>query len=271
MPSFNSFFDKIFVINLFDREDRWKKVKKQFDNRNIKIERFVAVDGRCTGKTDKDCLDKLKTFELTYNVYIPYKNSKIPIKELVPASSLTIGTILMLRAMVRNKWDYILVCEDDIVLSRDIEKKFDKGIRELTKKKKSWDLLFLGCGQKCGNKLVSDKKFPRSVQSNLGKILDEDIYVRNKDDLRMPCDECKNLTDSISITSSPGGTWCYAYSLRGAKRALRLFDAHAAGHIDQLLMKLIEDKKLVALAFDPPIVYHEGGVIRAETDIPWKW
>ena len=30
--SLNSFFDKIFVINLFDEEYRWKKVNKQLLN-----------------------------------------------------------------------------------------------------------------------------------------------------------------------------------------------------------------------------------------------
>tara|TARA_Y100000389_G_scaffold204740_1_gene259323 strand:- start:1219 stop:1389 length:171 start_codon:yes stop_codon:yes gene_type:complete len=56
---------------------------------------------------------------------------------------LTIGTILLLRAMVKNKWKHILICEDDILLSRGISNKFKKGIKEIGGK--NW-IYYLGAG-----------------------------------------------------------------------------------------------------------------------------
>ena len=58
----NAFFNKIFVINLYDNDSRWKNVKKQFSRRGISVDRFVAVDGRCK-KGRKDCIEKLKSLD----------------------------------------------------------------------------------------------------------------------------------------------------------------------------------------------------------------
>ena len=62
--SLNKFFNKIFVISLYDATQRYDKVEKQFNERNINIERFIAIDGRCKNQGDKVCKDKLKTFEM---------------------------------------------------------------------------------------------------------------------------------------------------------------------------------------------------------------
>jgi len=95
----NKFYDKIFVISLYDKQDRWKKVRDQFKKKGVDVESFVAVDGRCSGQGEDGCLDKLKTFQLMYDVWIDPDGD--PLEEMVPASSLTIGTIILLRAMVR--------------------------------------------------------------------------------------------------------------------------------------------------------------------------
>lgn len=268
MSIFNKFFKKIFVINLYDNDERWKQVEKQFKNRKIKVERFIAVDGRCK-KGEKDCLQKLKSFELTYNVKIPIKkNSKL--SKILPAASLTIGTILLLRAMVKNKWKHILICEDDILLSRGISNKFKKGIKEIGGKK--WDLLYLGAGGECGYKDVSwDEKYKYKSPWNDNGSLDDVFYVKHINDLRVPCDieDCPPFSDNISNVNFCGGTWCYAYSLSGAKKVLKLIDDNANNHIDQILMKATRKNKIKVLAFDPPIVWHENLRDGRKTDIPW--
>ena len=192
---FNKFFDKIFVISLYDATQRYEKVEKQFEARKIAIQRFIAIDGRCKNQGDKVCKDKLTTFEMIYNVKISNKK-KLPLKELAPAASLTIGTILILREMVKQKWEHILICEDDVVLSRNLEEKFKQGIKELGNKK--WDLLYLGCGNKCGENGISFKKSIKNKNlSDLAKLIDDEFYVSYKDDLRYPCesDECEKLSE----------------------------------------------------------------------------
>ena len=60
--SLNRFFDKIYVINLKDRPDRWKKVDVQFKKRDIDVDRFIAIDGRCKNLTNKECNEKKDKF-----------------------------------------------------------------------------------------------------------------------------------------------------------------------------------------------------------------
>jgi GR25 family glycosyltransferase involved in LPS biosynthesis len=269
---FNTFFSKIFCISLYDNNTRWEGVEKQFKKRKINIERFVAVDGRCK-KGEKDCRDKLKSFELSYNVKIPVKKGSTMSKTL-PAASLTIGTILLLREQVRNKWPRILICEDDIYLNRNILKNFKQGIDEIGRKK--WDVLYLGCGGNCGSKGISRKKsqtYKHISPWNENGADDDEFYVHQRNDLRTICYdnycESKQISEHISKPYRAGGTWCYAYSLAGAKKTLKIIDNNASNHIDQLLMDMMEDGDIKALAFDPPIVMHEdmrGGRV---TDIPW--
>ena len=164
----NKFFDKIFVISLFDKLERYTKVSDQFKAINTKIERFVAVDGRCKDQGEKGCLDKLRSFEMGYNVRIPvYKDTNL--REIVPAASLTIGTIVLLRNMVKNKWSTMLICEDDVELTPDLVQKFSAGVREMGSRR--WDVLYLGCGNRCGNEGVSYEKRPGYKLSEVSKVL----------------------------------------------------------------------------------------------------
>jgi len=276
MPGLDNFFSKIYVINLFDKTERWEKVRKQFANRRIKVDRFIAIDGRCKDQGEKACKEKLGDFEMKYDVRIPLKKGA-NLKVMVPAASLTIGTIIILRHTVKMKYPRILICEDDIELARGFEKKFNQGIAELKKigKENSWDLLYLGCGDRCGYKGVSEKRSKRNRHpSFLNQLMDVDIYVKSPNDIRFPCDECKSLTEHITRAVHPGGTWCYAFSLKGARKMLKLIGNNAGAHIDQLLAAEVEDGKMTAYAFDPPVVMHEaiiGPDGKRKTDIEWEW
>lgn len=264
----NKFYDKIFVISIYDNTNRWNKVNKQFKRRGVEVERFVAVDGRCKDQGNEGCLDKLRTFEMAYNVTIPQPKG-MKLQELVPASSLTIGTILILRQMVKKKWKRVLICEDDIELGRNIENRFRVGVKELGKTR--WDLLYLGCGQKCGNKGLSWNKTKKNKRSFLSDYVGEDYYIDNPNDLRTMCeDDCTPFSEHLSWAQKPGGTWCYSISLSGARKLLKLFGNNAGHHIDQLLFKYTEAGKLRSLAFDPPIVMHEDISQGRNTDIPWE-
>jgi GR25 family glycosyltransferase involved in LPS biosynthesis len=268
MSFLNEYFDKIYVINLFDKLTRWDKMRKQFKNRKIEIDRFIAVDGRCKDQGNAGCLAKLHTFETLYDVKIS-NNSFLNHSELVPASSLTIGTIQILRHMVKNKLDRILICEDDIELIRGFEKKFTEGIMELneTKVADKWDIMYLGCGEKCGNTGVS---YTKSKHNKNISTRDSDVFVNHKNDIRMPCEDgCDKITEHISYADFPLGSWCYAFSLKGAKKMLKIIDDDAGDHVDRTFSKLHKKGGVVTIAFDPPIVMHEEGYVRPDSDIPW--
>lgn len=271
MSSINRFFDKVYVISLFDRMDRWNKVKKAYKTRGIKVQRFVAIDGRCKDQGEDGCLDKLRSFEIAYNVVIKNKEKK-PLTELLPAASLTIGTILLLRNMIRKKYSSILIAEDDVIIGRDIEKKFRKGVKELQKYRKNWDILYLGCGSYCGSKGVGDRKSKiNRHESQLNMFYEYKNYVQNKLDLRLPCDDCEVISDMLSVPLSPGGTWQYAISLKGAKKLVKILEKDAGKHIDRAIQEIMNSTRLKVVAFDPPIVWHEDGAFRADSDIPWEW
>ena len=128
----NRFFSKIFIINLKDKTKRFKKVSKQFIKKNVKYQRFNAVDGRAD---PKDYPKKKKELEKKYGVKI--KRGINP-----PTASLVIGTLEILKKQVKNKWKRILICEDDVILDRKIIKRFQEGVDELGDEE--WDLLYLG-------------------------------------------------------------------------------------------------------------------------------
>ena len=156
------------------------------------------------------------------------------------------------------------------------KKDFARGIKTLGKKR--WDLLYLGCAAKCGHKDISLEKSVKTPFIS-GWIeegyMEGEWYLKNKIDLRAPCEEdCPSITKFISHAPIPGGTWAYGVSLTGAKKILKLINHTAAtpkywGHIDQVYKKECNTGYLKCVAFDPPIVWHEGGAARAGSDIPW--
>ena len=248
----------------------YKEVSNQLKVNGIKHEKFVAVDGR--GSQDEK-EKKRKDFEKLYNLKIPKKGANIP------ASSLTIGNILMYREMVKNNWDRILILEDDIILEKDINEKFTRGINSL--KNDDWDLLYLSCGGECGTKDVS--KYKTTKNKNLSTWLNHKdwdpevsssgkIWVSHPYDIRTPCPryECKRISKYISTTPGAGGTFGYAISLKGAKKMLKYIGKTINNHIDQYLRMSVQDGVSTGIAFDPPILWHKWGLaIAGSNTIEW--
>ena len=286
---FNRYFDKIYVINLDDKTERWKEAQKQFNRRGIKAERFSAVDGRC--KNDYQCYKKKKIFQKEYGVKI--KNIELP------TASLVIGTILILREVVKKKMKRVLICEDDFQLGKNLFKKFEVGVKELKKAEPNWEMLILGCTQQCGTRGISKEMTKiNKHRTQLYKWLKKaNHYVAHSDDIRNICNDyrgywkkslkrrsgdwedpenggrifCERISKHLSKPSYPGGTWCYAVTLEGAKKILRIFDNKVDDHLDGYYMEKIQDGTINAVAFDPPIVWHTGGAERTDSDIPWDW
>ena len=175
--------------------------------------------------------------------------------------------------MVKNKWQRILICEDDINFGRDLMRNFSRGIAELKEVEPDWDLLYLGSGGPTGIHGISENKTKKNKYLTSWNIADSDerYYVANKDDLRSPCDsdDCESISDHLARSWGAGGGWCYAYSLKGAKKMLRLIGKTVTDHVDQLLIKFQREEKMIAVCFDEPIVWHEGGAVRSDTSLPW--
>jgi GR25 family glycosyltransferase involved in LPS biosynthesis len=264
----NKFFNKIYIINLDDKQDRFNKVTKQFVRNGVKYERFPAVDGRCDKKKRGACTKKRKEMAKRYKV-------KIAPKMETAAASLVIGTRELLKDAIKNGYDHVLICEDDIVFGRNMSARFAEGIKELNAEVPDWDLLYLGSGGQSGVRGISQHKTSKNKHKTSLSIIDKNLYnwyVAHKDDLRVPCDEeeCETISKRLTIPERAGGGWCYAVSLKGAKKIVRRF-AHVDDHADQTIPNMSVDGKLVTVSFDPPIVWHEAGAFRPDSTIPWDW
>ena len=277
MSYLNKFFANIFVISLFDKIQRWKKMRTQFESRNIKINRLIATDGRCKDQRPDGCIAKINTFSIIFNKNLNYvlkPKSKLP--ERTAAISLTLTTMQILKNAIENKNKFTLICEDDIELPRKFSEKFKNIIEQLKKSKKmNWDTLYLGVGGYGGNNdmsLVETKKTP--YLSDIAKHTGDVFYVKNKNDLRSYCydkNNCTYVTENVVRSYLPGGCWCYAISLKGAKKIISLFNKQNPIHIDQFYMDNVQEKNIIAYACNPPIVMHEAGFARPDSDIPWSW
>jgi GR25 family glycosyltransferase involved in LPS biosynthesis len=278
---FNNFFDQIYIVNLEDKKRAYDEVSVQLQKYGIKHSRFLAIDGRGDAKQKSE---KRKLFEKIYKVKI------LPDKDGIynmPATSLTIGNILMMREMVEKKWERMLILEDDVVLDKNIIDDFATGIREIDKSGVDWDLLYLSCGSECGRHGVTYNKTSENVNKStwmehyswpdLGL---KSVYVKEPFDIRFPCkrDDCPRVSKHISAikSGSVGGTFAYAITYKGAIKFLKFVNSKIGGpndklaHIDQLLKTAINKKILKALAFDPIIIYHKDGVkIAGNNTITW--
>jgi hypothetical protein len=263
--SINKYFDKIYVINLFDNVENWKRLNKLLLEQNIVSERLIGIDGRCKNISNEECKQKRKTFEILYNVTLtPHRNEKI--NAMVPASALTICHILLLRDMVKHNYEHILILEDDAMPLENINSIFKQGISELGDTR--WDIMYLGCGGHCGNKDISFDPLPGYYENAM-----EHGYAKDPRDLRDVCGKnCKPIGEYMVKISKNidriGGTWAVAFSLRGAKKILK-FLTNANTHIDQAHKVMIQAGILKAVAFDYPLVMHPDIRNGRITDIPW--
>lgn len=292
----NDVFDAIYVINLHDKAERWRKVQAQLAKWDVKATRFIAVDGR--SPTQEGALKKLKDFEAKYGYAFKHKVRRRTIqpREVSAAASLTIGTLLILKEVVAKRWDRVLILEDDVVLDKNFGRLFDQHARAVAKLP-GYDKWYLGCGGMCGSKGMAWRKTKKAPHVTPFWVLDDyredgdpKFYVSNPDDLRLFCNtrRCGPVRKSpvISKPESAGGTWAYSYSFHGAKKLLdrfeRLYRNKKTGiatlptpHIDKLLQDIMERQigharpHFTVYASDPPIIWHEGGILRADSDIPW--
>lgn len=120
----NSYFDKIYCINLDRRFDRWIKVNNEFKRLGINVTRFSAIDG----------LD------------INYDGDKSTIACLI-------SHVEVIKDAKNNNFKRVLIFEDDVIFDKDFLKKLE--LIENT----DWKLLYLGSSQFSWNKISKSDGF----------------------------------------------------------------------------------------------------------------
>ena len=110
----NDYFDKIFCINLDRREDRWLECEKQFNKENIIVERISGIDGNPN------------------NIVTSLSDGAV---------GCTLSHLKVVAISYQYKMDNILIFEDDVELTEDINSKFNQYINQVPA---DWGLLYFG-------------------------------------------------------------------------------------------------------------------------------
>lgn len=109
----NTYFDKIYCINLKNRTDKWAECLREFRKHGLEVERFCAVDGR---KNYQSC-------------------------GLSPGEAgCSLSHAKILEEFYNSNLERILILEDDIEFIADLTTEFSKRIIEVP----DWELLYLG-------------------------------------------------------------------------------------------------------------------------------
>jgi hypothetical protein len=161
----NDCFDRIYVINLDRRTDRWERMQRITERHQLNAIRFPAVDGYlepCKSAWEKysreplqalpEGIEPLVDFKdkfLKYHHYVArvhFMESKLNRKAIQSpgAWGVSLSYIKIIKSAIESDFQRILIFEDDIIL----HKSFDHKVVQLfTTVPKTWKLVMLGAMQ----------------------------------------------------------------------------------------------------------------------------
>ena len=96
---------------------------------------------------------KLKKYNIKYKLFPGIDGSKIKnIKLLRYGTAGAVGIkqtqMNIIKDAIKNKYNKILIMEDDLIFVKDFLKKFNNQYKKIIKKNSDWKLLYLGCSFK---------------------------------------------------------------------------------------------------------------------------
>lgn len=169
----NSFFDKVYVINLKNDKLKRNKCYEQLNNLNIIFEFFEGHNGHNCDNC-KEYISYFKSRPVDDKIY--HKNQiKYLDKKKNKFNSFLIrneGTLGILKSMRRlledakkNNFKKILVLQDDVIFDKKFIFKFDNIIKNIPEK---WDILNLGSLQWNNNNIQYSNGYYKSISTTYG-------------------------------------------------------------------------------------------------------
>lgn len=161
----NSWFDKIYVMNLDRRKDRWAIVNSRIQKQNILICRFPAVDGYAEPFKSQfeeyiasgqlklpEAIEPLETFRQKYLDYrhyiarIQFMERKLGRRAIQSPGALgyALSYISILTEAIAREFERIMIFDDDIILHKEFNNEFQKRMDNLPT---DWMLIMLGAMQ----------------------------------------------------------------------------------------------------------------------------
>lgn len=129
-------FDQIYLINLKRRPDRRVKMEYLFDQLGIEAKYFEAVDGKQLNKT---YLDSINVKQLP-GYSDPYHKRDLKMGEI----GCFLSHYFIWQDMVANKYEKILIFEDDIRFGPGFQRSLQIIMKEAEVYKSDWELFYLG-------------------------------------------------------------------------------------------------------------------------------
>lgn len=133
------YFDQIYVINLDSRKDRLDSVNKEFQRIGAPFTRVAAVDGH---KENVPAPGYADSNDLYWNA---------------GAAGLLKSTEKVLKHAIANRYNKILICEDDVEFHPDINNKMSS-LRDIPR---NWQMFLFG---------AHHLKAPEPITENLAKV-----------------------------------------------------------------------------------------------------
>lgn len=192
----NKLFEKIFLVNLERRKDRYDEFISNASKYNLEFERFNAIDGNKT--INDEFIYENKKFTYTNNEF--YKNNPSSVngidnyhqKYFKGAIGCLLSHLEILKIAENNKYSSILILEDDVGFAENFQQKIEKLSNNFPKE---WDMFYLS-----GSLIKEGKQFENysellsshtthsyavnsSAYKTLIKLLIKNIYTK-------PVDSC---------------------------------------------------------------------------------
>ena len=129
MPSFktiDNYFEKIFVINLQQREDRWIKTKERLEKFGIhRAERYNAING---------------------DILRPLVDEQVLVKRTGGYLGCLLSHLDIIWQAKKNGWRNVLIMEDDNLFYNDLQPAFDNIIKHTEDIYPDWDIILMAHG-----------------------------------------------------------------------------------------------------------------------------
>ena len=133
---FSPFFDRVIVLNLDRRSDRWDNFVLRSKKENIRSsERFIGIDG----KHDQECTLLWKEYNS-----IPRNPPCIP---SIGSMAILLSTKNIIQYSTQQQDKHIMMFQDDVLFCKNFQRKCSIFLEFCTVYMKNWSLIYLGCTQ----------------------------------------------------------------------------------------------------------------------------
>jgi len=160
---FESLFDKIYIINLSTRTDRWEKMKKKLGRIGIsKYSRMEAVDGRTKPYLDSWKALTTRVFRGHHKLYTPGSYGYL------------LSMLRIFNDAKKRNYQKILVLDDDVLFHKLAQIEDYKRICDGVQDTPDWKIIYFGC---CHKNHHDRRQVGRPKNYNQANLFTADQYL----------------------------------------------------------------------------------------------